>query len=152
MIQVNESFGDMAANASVSPIPVTFISWRHVPEIMVGGTGSSALPADLWGELMDSGARQSFSVSRSMTRHLDTLIDPDESFNVIFMRTYICISLLHWVSEEHISVLIALEAATPRGPIFCVDLGELTWPTRNGSSPAPSVTLDMESLTSTDLT
>ena len=38
VIQVNESFGDMAVNASVSPIPVTFISWRHVPEIMVSGT------------------------------------------------------------------------------------------------------------------
>ena len=35
VIQVNESFNDLYANASDSPIPVTFINWKHVPGIVV---------------------------------------------------------------------------------------------------------------------
>ena len=43
VIQVNESYGGMVANASVSPLPVTFISWRHVPAIVNGTPPAEAL-------------------------------------------------------------------------------------------------------------
>ncbi|XP_043213429.1 signal peptide peptidase-like 2A [Amphibalanus amphitrite] len=34
VIQVNESYDDLAASTNSSPMPVTFISWRHVPAIV----------------------------------------------------------------------------------------------------------------------